>query len=200
MTGYNVILLNHFYGHPALMDECSNNIRYAQLLNIIDRFPQNNTIFFSNLWYNSTVKTFSRDERLLSIKAIAEIENFKWIEYEDEDSIKNLIDKTLIKISPSNTNVIVGGTNTTGCVLRNTNVSAKNWTDLDFNVQICLSMCADYQICLSMCADYQISSVTPADKNQMAAALLYQYIKDNDMIDRVDLIYHVKDLKMRSVL
>ena len=182
MTGYNVILLNHFYGYPALMDECSNNIRYAQLLRIIDRFPQNNTIFFSN--------TYIKDERLLSIKAIAESENYKWIDYVDNDYIEDILNKASDIINPSNTNVIVGGTNTAGCLLRNTNVAVKNWTDLGFNIQMCLSICADYQL----------DGVTPADKNQMAAAFLYQYIKDNDMIDKVDLIYYVKDLKMRGVL
>ena len=48
----NIILLNHFYGYPVLMDECSNNLRYAQLLRIIDVFSKRNTIFYCNSFYD----------------------------------------------------------------------------------------------------------------------------------------------------
>ena len=172
----NIILLNHFYGYPVLMDECSNNLRYAQLLRIIDVFSKRNTIFYCNSFYDE-------DEKIHAIKQIAMSEGFTWNEYDDEDQLEHII--TSLKISPSNSNIIIGGTNTAGCVLRHTNVSIKHWTDLGFSVQLCLSLCADYQM----------DGISPTDKSHMAQSVVYQFIKDNNIIDKVDLIYNIGDLR-----
>ena len=110
-------------------------------------------------------------------------EGFTWNEYNDEDMLEDII--TSSNINPSNSNIIVGGTNTAGCILRNTNVCIKNWTDLGFKVQLCLSLCADYQM----------DGVSPTDKSHMAQSVVYQFIKDNDIIDKVDLIYYIEDLR-----
>lgn len=182
---YNLILLNHFYGYPDLIDKTSNDIRYAQLLRLLDRFNSENTIFFSsNDWRN--------DKRLGSIRKIALAEEFIWVDYTDEETIENILntyeklnDSIHKKISPHNTNVIIGGTNTAGCLLRNTNVAAINWINLGFDVQICLSMCADYQL----------DGINSVEKNNMAMGILYNFVKDNNAINKVDVYYDVTDLR-----
>ena len=174
---YNLILLNHFYGYPDLIDKTSNDIRYAQLLRLLDRFNSANTIFFSsNDWRN--------DKRLGSIRKIAIAEGFIWIDYTDEETIENILNKHK-KISPSNSTIIIGGTNTAGCLLRNANVAAINWINLGFNVQICLSMCADYQL----------DGINSVEKNNMAMGILYNFVKDNNAINKVDVYYDVADLR-----
>ena len=104
---YNLILLNHFYGYPDLIDKTSNDIRYAQLLRLLDRFNSENTIFFSsNDWRN--------DKRLGSIRKIALAEEFIWVDYTDEETIENILntyekldDSIHKKISPHNTNALM---------------------------------------------------------------------------------------------
>lgn len=182
---YNLILLNHFYGYPDLIDKTSNDIRYAQLLRLLDRFNSENTIFFSSIDWRS-------DSRLGSIRKIALAEDFIWVDYTDEETIENILntyeklnDSIYKKISPNNTNVIIGGTNTAGCLLRNANVAAINWINLGFNVQICLSMCADYQL----------DGINSVEKNNMAMGILYNFVKDNNAINKVDVYYDVADLR-----
>ena len=179
MYKHNLIVLKHFRGYPSLMDSVSNDIRYARLLKLIDEFNSKNTIFFST--------TTRYDDRLESISEIAESEGFKWIEYTDDErnTYEKLDDSIHKKISPHNTNVIIGGTNTAGCLLRNANVAAINWINLGFNVQICLSICADYQL----------DGINSVEKNNMAMGILYNFVKDNNAINKVDVYYDVADLR-----
>ena len=176
---YNLIVLNHFYGYPDLMDKGTNDIRYAQLLCSIDTFNSDNTIFVSNDF---------DDKRLESIRAIAESNGHRWIRYSDNETIKDILNKInpmLTEGTSTDINVIIGGTNTAGCLLNNSNVAAINWINLGFNVQMCLSICADYQT----------NGINSADKNQKAMATLYNFVKDNNVIDKIDIYYDVMDLR-----
>jgi len=182
---YNLILLNHFYGYPDLIDKSTNDIRYAQLLRMIDRFNPMNTIFFSSNDWRS-------DKRLGSIRKIAKSENYTWIDYTDNETIENILNKyenlhesMHKKISASNSTVIIGGTNTAGCLLRNAEVAAINWINLGFNVQMCLSMCADYQL----------DGINSVEKNNMAMGILYNFVKNNNIINKVDICYDVTELR-----
>ena len=176
---YNIIVLHHFYGIPELMDSVSNDIRYAQLLDLIDIIGHHNII-------NNTIvlcSTRPADKRMCGIKDIAIAENIKWADY-DED-VEHILHRVNFKISPANSNVIIGGTNTAGCVAN----SIKNWTDLGFTVQVCLSMCADYQS----------DGINGAEKNQKAAVKFYRYIKKHNLISKVDMVYNASELKLRDI-
>ena len=176
---YNLIVLNHFYGYPDLMDKGTNDIRYAQLLCSIDTFNSDNTIFLNN---------DVDDKRLESIGAIAESAGHRWIRYSDNETIKDILNKInpmLTEGTSTDINVIIGGTNTAGCLLNNSNVAAINWINLGFNVQMCLLICADYQT----------NGINSADKNQKAMATLYNLVKDNNVIDKIDIYYDVMDLR-----
>ena len=187
---YNLILLNHFYGYPDLIDKGSNDIRYAQLLRLIDRFNSKNTIFLcseDDTQYAIDHDTHD-DKRLESIRTIAGSEGFRWIQYNDDETIKDILNKInpmLADGTPADMNVIIGGTATAGCLLRNSNVAAINWINLGFNVQMCLSICADYET----------DGINSADKNHKAMATLYNFIKDNNVIDKIDIYYGIRDLR-----
>ena len=189
---YNLIVLNHFYGYPDLMDKGTNDIRYAKLLCIIDTFNSDNTIFLcssddTQYAIDNNTPEFD-DKRLESIRTIAGSEGHRWIHYNDKETIKDILNKInpmLTEGTPTDINVIIGGTNTSGCLLNNSNVAAINWINLGFNVQICLSICADYQM----------DGINSADKNHKAMAKLYNIIKDNNVIDKVGIEYDIIDLR-----
>ena len=140
--------------------------------------------FSSNDWRS--------DKRLGSIRKIAKSENYTWIDYTDNETIENILNKyenlhesMHKKISASNSTVIIGGTNTAGCLLRNAEVAAINWINLGFNVQMCLSMCADYQL----------DGINSVEKNNMAMGILYNFVKNNNIINKVDICYDVTELR-----
>ena len=189
---YNLIVLNHFYGYPDLMDKGTNDIRYSQLLRLLDKFNPNNTIFLcsdDDSQYAIAHDTpYFDDKRLESIRTIARSEGYRWTHYNKEETIKDILNKInpmLTEGTPTDINVIIGGTNTSGCLLNNSNVAAINWINLGFNVQICLSICADYQM----------DGINSADKNHKAMAKLYNFIKDNNIIDKVRIEYDIIDLR-----
>jgi hypothetical protein len=169
------------------MDKTANDIRYAQLLHLLTILSGvSNTVIFCN--------TKIQDERMNAIKDISKNEGrLVWIDYED-DSLEYLLSKRKCALSkrpihnPSNTNVIIAGTNTAGCILYNSELSVKKWTDLDFNVQVCLSMCADYQD----------GGINGAEKNQKAAVRFYRYIKKHNLISKVDMVYDANHLELRN--
>jgi hypothetical protein len=173
---YNIIVLHHFYGYPDLMDDTANNIRYAQLLSLLNNIRSNTLVLCC---------TRPEDKRMIAIKDITKAEGLMWVDYVYEE-IEFILSKYNIH-NPSNTNVIIAGTNTSGCVLYNSEFSVKKWTDLGFDVQVCLSMCADYQS----------DGINGAEKNQKAAVNFYSYIKKNNLISKVDLVYNANDLKLR---
>ena len=50
-------------------------------------------------------------------------------------------------------------------------------------------------MCLSMCADYQLDGINSVEKNNMAMGILYNFVKDNNAINKVDVYYDVADLR-----
>ena len=170
------------------MDSASDEIRYAKVLDLINNDNTDDTIFLSNHELHGKFK----DKKLESMKNIALSSGFRWIHFRDES-----IDDILLKVSqfnilndgvmltkkvhltPENTRVIIGGTNTAGCLLFNSNVSATHWVDEGYKVDMCLSMCADYQS----------AGLNQADKNQIAFATLYMYIKKYNLINKINVYY-----------
>ena len=176
------------------MDKSTNDIRYEQLLHMLDKFNSDNTIFICSddkAPYeidSSLYESYSDDKRLESIRNIARIDGFKWIHYNDEETIPHILNKInpmFTEKDVTDINVSIGGTNTGGCLLNNSNTAAINWINLGFNVQMCLSICADYQM----------NGINSVEKNHKAMAKLYNFIKDNDIIDKIDIHYDIIDLR-----
>lgn len=181
----NLIILNHFYGYPSLEDEFSNKQRYAKLLKLVDIVDLENTIFLTN-------STKDQDNKLESIRQISEGYNHKWLDYKDNQNIEEIISKISevynFIISPVTTNIVLGGTNTAGCLLRTSFISAKEWASRNFNVHFCLSMCTDYEL----------DGVNTAEKNQMAASIMYRFIKNNKLTNNINVCYDPRELEIKE--
>ena len=72
-------------------------------------------------------------------------------------------------------NIIIGGTNTSGCVFRNKPISAINWAKLGYNVQV-LS---------TMCADYQITGTTATEQTQNALSVAWRDVAEAKLFDKI---------------
>ena len=181
----NLVILNHFYGYPSLEDEFSNKQRYAKLLKLVDIVDSENTIFLTN-------STKDQDNKLESIRQISQSYNHKWLDYKDNQNIEEIISAineiNSITVSPETTNIVLSGTNTAGCLLRTSFISAKEWASRNFNVHFCLSMCADYEL----------DGVNTAEKNQMAAAIMYSYIKNNKLTNNINVCYDPRELDIKE--
>ncbi len=176
----NVVILNHFIGYPALEDACSHALRYSKLLNLIQVVDAKNTIFLYN-----AIKT---DKKFKDIMEISKTNGSEWLKLSDSQSIEsvlqNIKNKFSIDITQENSTIILGGTNTAGCLLRTSNFSAKQWAKKEFNVKFCLSICTDYEL----------DGINTVEKNQIAAAIMYQFIKENKFTDYIDVVYNPMDL------
>ena len=75
-------------------------------------------------------------------------------------------------------NVILGGTNLAGCVLRSKPYSAIHWAAAGYKTQILLPLCAEYQL----------PGVNQADRNSHATSILYNVIRDLRLWDQIDLV------------
>lgn len=183
----NLIVLNHFYGYPSLEDKFSNKQRYAKLLKLVDIVDSENTVFLTN-----SIK--DQDKKLESIRQISQSYNHKWLDYTDNQNIDVIISRIheiySLTISPETTNIILAGTNTAGCLLRTSLLSAKQWTFRKFNVHFCLSMCADYEL----------DGINTVEKNQMATAIMYRFIKHNKLTDYIDVCYDPRELSIKENL
>tara|TARA_B110000259_G_C13794557_1_gene314098 strand:+ start:29 stop:619 length:591 start_codon:yes stop_codon:yes gene_type:complete len=143
-----VILLIDFLGHPILGDEYVNNKRYSELLNFLQTEPEQrkDIIFVSNV----KVGEKGSSEKLNEIFEMANNLGFNTLQiYGQGIDAVHIIDKIYKvagwKISPSDTQIILGGCNLGGCITDQTNYGAVFWSELGFKTIIHLPLCAEYE-------------------------------------------------------
>lgn len=177
-----------FVGHPSLNDEYLNNRRYEALHNLIWK---NKVFTYTRLRpFPETWSERSRDnERFVEImeKSIRDKEG-TWIEVDQHIDIVELsciIQEHGFEITPR-TNVIIGGTNLSGCILNNKNTSAYSFAKEGFNSQIYLPMCAE--------ADSP--GFNDLEKTWSACSRIYDFVKKENLINYIDLVYQEKHLKL----
>ena len=81
-------------------------------------------------------------------------------------------------------NVIIGGTNLAGCVLRSKPYSAIHWAAKGYKTQIFLPLCAEYQL----------PGVNQAERNSHATSIMYNVIRDLRLWDEIDIVREMKGL------
>ena len=177
-----LVLLIDFEGHPALGNEYINNLRYSTLIDLfmdleIDR---DKIMFVSN----------SMCEKLHEVKSFGISKGFNWLDVESNASVPALI-KTLkreskFKLDKEKTNVIFGGTNTSGCVLGAKPMGARSFARAGYKCKLYLPMCADYFI----------KGLNEVDKIMYSMAAIYKSLKENNAIENIDLITSKKDLEL----
>lgn len=169
-----LLLLIDFYGHPALTtDDTSDSVRYSQLNKILsstqidrDKF----TIF--------TTPISSKDHRLLELKRIGINNRFKFIEDENYslESLSQIYEPE---------QVIVTGTNTSGCVFANKSIGAYHWSRAGYKTKIYLPMCCEYEH----------EGINDYERNSNGFAQLYTNIKKYNCFD-IDIVKDFSKLEL----
>ena len=183
-----LILLIDFKGHPILADELTNNLRYNYLMELLQLETELNIV--SDHIVNSKNKDHHRIEHIKEIYDIEGLHNWDVINPEGKKDIEDgtdwihYIENIFEKRGYAINNVIIGGTNTAGCVLRSKPYSAIHWAKKGYPVQIYLPMCTDYQL----------PGVNQAERNMAAGSILYNVIREEKLWNNIDLV------RKRSVL
>lgn len=193
-----IILLIDFYGHPALTtDSYSDSMRYAYLNQIISSgTDRNRCLFFSTVIHPN-------DKKLRELKNMAISKGFKFFTLEDDptwtkplDKFKDdnyTIDYVKSKLGPHdgnyishlNTQIIVTGTNTSGCVFTGKQIGALHWYKEKYKTKIYLPMCAEYEN----------NGRNDFERNQIGFATLYKKIYDNKCFD-IEICREMYDLNL----
>ncbi len=171
-----LLLLIDFHGHPVLGDDHTNNMRYGHLMELLNNNHQPLCIVSDHLP--------DRHDKVNEIEKITINEKAHYWNRIDPDKypsvtikeIENTLQtkETKIKIH----NVIIGGTNLAGCVLRSKTYSAIQWAKAGYHTQIYLPMCADYQL----------PGVNQVERNLHATSILYNVIREERLFDKIDLV------------
>ena len=178
-----VINLIDFQGHPALGEEFTNQLRYSTLAEIIqdDTICKDNCIIVSNT-------DDKADKKLSELKAWSLHRGWKWILIPNQMSIKKFINcvgkNTNFSIDKHDTEIIFGGTNTSGCVISSKTQSAAYFAAAGFNCKILLPLCADQLI----------AGVNDVEKNINSFARIYRKIKYRDLLQNIDIISKINEI------
>ena len=178
-----LILLIDFKGHPILaLDELTNDLRYNYLMELLQLQTELNIV--SDHIVNSKNKDHHRIEHIKKIYDIEGLHNWDVINPEGKKDVEegtdwiHYIEKKFEKRGYAINNVIIGGTNTAGCVLRSKSYSAIQWAKKGYPVQIYLPMCADYQL----------PGINQAERNMAAGSILYNVIREEKLWNNIDLV------------
>ena len=188
-----IILLIDFYGHPALTtDSYSDSMRYSYLNEIISSgTDRNRCLFFSTVIHGN-------DKKLRELKNMAISKGFTFVTSEDdpnwvEHDDNYTIDYVKSKLGPHdgnyishlNTQIIVTGTNTSGCVFTGKQIGALHWYKEKYKTKIYLPMCAEYEN----------NGRNDFERNQIGFATLYKKIYDNKCFD-IEICRDLNDLNL----
>ncbi len=176
-----LILLIDFYGHPVLnTDPYNNHIRYSSLLEIVTaaHVNRNQCILYSNQQHNN-------DEKLREIRDMA-INGGMEFWYGEPDT-PNAIDyfTKRFQLDKNNSQIILGGVNTSGCIYRNKPFGAYHWSKAGFKTKIYLPMTIEYEQ----------KGINDLERNINGFATLYKRIKKDKCFD-IDIIKNFDDLEL----
>jgi hypothetical protein len=160
-----LILLIDFEGFNKLQDQNYLNKRYVALMNILNQRSIDRDkciVVFNHVNIRTSAEKLKnqwgkiRDPQLKQLCHHAE--NEKWNVYdlqkETENGFKDIDIETFLqimkekrpqfKIDALETRIIIGGTETSGCVLQNKKLGALHWTKRGYDTTIYLPLCSDY--------------------------------------------------------
>ena len=160
-----LIVLIDFYGHPDLTtDRYSDSVRYSYLTEIISsaHIDKKQISFYTN-------KIDPRDLRLQELKHMAISNGFNWV-----NQVDNNYDQ-----------VIVTGTNTSGCVFKKEGLGALHWTMKGIKTKIYLPMCAEYEH----------KGINDFERNTLGFAQLYKHIIKHNALG-IEICKEFNDLEL----
>ena len=189
-----LILLIHFEGEIELQDQNYLNSRYSTLLNILNdkEIDKEKCIIVFDTYNLISNPQNEKDEyRKIENQQLSKLVKYactqKWsvynmvketdmglIDMDIETFIKSMKEKRPeFKIEPNKTNIVIGGTETAGCVLSNKKLGALNWSKRGY----------DTSIYLPLCAEYTTRGNTWYEKQQAAFAHFWSTIQNHDPKD-----------------
>ena len=183
-----LILLLDFYGHPDLTtDRYSDSVRYSALTEIVSSrdIDKKNCVIFST-------RINQYDLKLKELTNIARLNGFKFVFADSGDTDDtfciNYLKLRLLEINfklDEDTQVIVTGTNTSGCVFKTKKIGAYHWIKSGYKTKIYLPMCAEYQH----------KGINDFERNLNGFAQLYKNIKNNKCFE-IDICKNFSDLEL----
>lgn len=189
----SLIHLIDFIGHPSLNEQYLNDRRYNALHSLINERKTCDNKVITTL-FNPDDKPLGEKsalylEKFIEIKNIAIKYNFTWLELNEECSVNDItisLENLGYKIDPSYTQIVFGGTNLSGCVLRNKNTSLREFTKYGYLCQLVLPLC-----CPSDTPGYN-----DIEKLFSSLAAVYNYTRDKNITHLVDILYTEYDMKL----
>ena len=172
-----LLVLIDFHGHPDFTtDPTTDIVRYSNLTNIIfDRKLDRDKFRI----YSTEIP--KRDRKLFEIQEMSRKRGHQFYE-SAKHTISNIentlgIDKTW--------QVIIGGTNTSGCVYNKLPVGAYHWHKAGYKTKIYLPICGEYEI----------RGINDFEKNVYGLTQLFKdMIKDNCL--DIELVYRKVELQL----
>ena len=194
-----LIVLINYIGHPSMNGDYLNDRRFDALHVLLrnDNGESEKVIVSIGAEMNLNFPTKEKNvypeykkyyEKFLEIKEIASHggRKVKWIDIKDDISILDLIKKLENNgyiINPKYTEINIGGTNLSGCVL--------------YDKETCVSTLAEFgfkiNLILPMCAEASNSGINDLEKTWKALRNVYKHLKNNELISKVAFVYEIDE-------
>ena len=182
-----LILLIDFKGHPILASDYVNSLRYSTVQQITENpsIDKENCIILS-------IGNSNTDKKLQEIREIALINKFKWANVENDnitvDELSSMLESIYnFNLNNKDTQIILGGCNTSGCVLKAKSVSAKDFALQKFETYIILPMCADYEV----------PGINDVEKNMKSFNRVFNFIQKKKL-ETVHLLDNILDIYIKQ--
>jgi|TARA_B100001094_G_scaffold332604_1_gene405407 hypothetical protein len=171
----NIILLIDFEGHPALGSEFTNNQRFSTLNWLLNPIKEEPIVIIST-------HLPDRDKKTEEMAKMVRVEGrHKWKNIDPDNSNIESIKVEVKKMGYTINKVIIGGTNTSGCVFRHKNYCAINWAKRGYHVQVAAEMVADYQM----------PGTNGEERNQHALAIVWRDVAKAKVFDLITYVRNV---------
>ena len=182
-------ILIDYIGHPSMNGAYLNDRRFDALHVLLreDKEPEKVIVSIGHIEKkHGDLQQYKKYyEKFLELKQIANHAGRKveWIDIKEDISISNLI-KELEEfygyiINPKYTEITIGGTNLSGCLLDAKETCVSTLAKFGFKINLVLPMCAEASN----------SGINDLEKTWKALSIVYKHLKNNELISKVDFVY-----------
>ena len=182
-------ILIDYIGHPSMNGAYLNDRRFDALHVLLreDKEPEKVIVSIGHIEKkHGDLQQYKKYyEKFLELKQIANHAGRKveWIDIKEDISISNLI-KELEEfygyiINPKYTEITIGGTNLSGCLLDAKETCVSTLAKFGFKINLILPMCAEASN----------SGINDLEKTWKALSIVYKHLKNNELISKVDFVY-----------
>ena len=184
-----LIVLIDYIGHPSMNGAYLNDRRFDALHVLLreDKEPEKVIVSIGHIEKkHGDLQQYKKYyEKFLELKKIANHRGrkVKWIDIREDISISNLI-KELEEfygyiINPKYTEINIGGTNLSGCLLDAKETCVSTLAKFGFKINLVLPMCAEASN----------SGINDLEKTWKALSIVYKHLKNNELISKVEFVY-----------